>query len=83
MDCLAPRPSLQRGVAGLSPVAANCYPELFAWLCAHHSDEPVKAERLQHRLAGRGGKTEVSTECQATSSSARSADRQSVSRRRA
>ncbi|MEC8989982.1 MAG: dihydrodipicolinate synthase family protein [Candidatus Latescibacterota bacterium] len=43
--------SLQMGVAGLSPVAANCYPELFAWLCAHHSDEPVKAERLQHRLA--------------------------------
>lgn len=44
-------PSLQMGVAGLSPVAANCYPELFAWLCAHHADEPEKAERLQHRLA--------------------------------
>ncbi len=44
-------PSLQMGAAGLSPVAANCYPELFAWLCTHHADEPDKAERLQHRLA--------------------------------
>ena len=44
-------PSLQMGVAGVSPIAANCYPELFAWLCAHHADEPEMADRLQHRLA--------------------------------
>lgn len=43
--------SLQMGVAGLSPIAANCYPELFAWLCANHTKEPEKAEKLQHRLA--------------------------------
>ncbi|MBT4100939.1 MAG: dihydrodipicolinate synthase family protein [Gemmatimonadetes bacterium] len=44
-------PSLQMGVAGVSPIAANYYPELFTWLCAHHVDEPAKAEQLQHRLA--------------------------------
>lgn len=44
-------PSLRMGVAGLSPVAANCYPELFTWLCAHHTDEPALADQLAHRLA--------------------------------
>lgn len=41
-------PSLHLGVAGLSPVAANLYPDLFAWLCAHPGDG--KAPWLQRRL---------------------------------
>jgi 4-hydroxy-tetrahydrodipicolinate synthase len=40
--------SLQLGAAGVSPVAANCYPELFAWLCDNASHE--KAPWLQRRL---------------------------------
>lgn len=41
-------PSLRLGAAGLSPVAANLYPDLFAWLCAHPGDG--RAPRLQRRL---------------------------------
>ena len=40
--------SLRLGGAGLSPVAANVYPDLFAWLCAHPGHE--KAAWVQRRL---------------------------------
>lgn len=42
--------SLNDGVAGLSPIAANCYPELFSWLCANHATQPDKAAHLQRML---------------------------------
>ena len=41
-------PSLRLGAAGLSPVAANLVPDLFAWLCAHPTHE--KAAWVQRRL---------------------------------
>ena len=41
-------PSLRLGAAGLSPVAANVYPDLFAWLCANPGHE--KAAWAQRRL---------------------------------
>jgi len=41
--------SLRLGAAGLSPVAANLYPDLFAWLCEHAKDR--RADWLQVRLA--------------------------------
>lgn len=42
--------SLQSGAAGLSPIAANCYPEFFTWLCAHHATHPADAQELQQML---------------------------------
>lgn len=42
--------SLGDGAAGLSPIAANCYPELFAWLCANFDRQPATATRLQRML---------------------------------
>ena len=42
--------SLDDGVAGLSPIAANCYPEWFAWLCANHRTQPAQAQRMQHLM---------------------------------
>ncbi len=42
--------SLQSGAAGLSPIAANYYPGLYAWLCAHHADCPRQAQDLQRSL---------------------------------
>lgn len=42
--------SLDDGVAGLSPIAANCYPELFTWLCANHHGAPGRARTLQRML---------------------------------
>ncbi|MCX6019718.1 MAG: dihydrodipicolinate synthase family protein [Chloroflexi bacterium] len=42
--------SLNDGAAGLSPIAANCYPELFTWLCANHRTQPEKARRLQRLM---------------------------------
>ena len=42
--------SLEAGAAGLSPIAANCYPELFTWLCANYHAHPEKAQRLQRLL---------------------------------
>lgn len=45
--------SLRLGAAGVSPVAANLFPELFAWLCdncqADHADDS-KAAWLQSRI---------------------------------
>lgn len=45
--------SLRLGAAGVSPVAANLFPELFAWLCDNcqgdHADHP-KAAWLQSRI---------------------------------
>jgi len=42
--------SLQAGAAGLSPIAANCYPELFHWLCTHFATHPTDAVELQQML---------------------------------
>lgn len=42
--------SLSDGAAGLSPIAANCYPELFAWLCNHFQDRTAEADDLQRML---------------------------------
>jgi 4-hydroxy-tetrahydrodipicolinate synthase len=42
--------SLDDGVAGLSPIAANCYPELFTWLCRNHRARPAEARSLQTLL---------------------------------
>jgi 4-hydroxy-tetrahydrodipicolinate synthase len=42
--------ALRAGAAGVSPIAANYYPSLFAWLCARFQDEPNNAEALQHAL---------------------------------
>lgn len=42
--------SLQAGAAGLSPIAANCYPELFTWLCKNYATHPEEATALQQML---------------------------------
>lgn len=42
--------SLDDGAAGLSPIAANCYPELFSWLCANHRAQPALAVRVQRAM---------------------------------
>ncbi len=42
--------SLQAAAAGLSPIAANCYPEFFRWLCTHFATHPAKAAQLQQML---------------------------------
>lgn len=42
--------SLEVGAAGLSPIAANCYPELFTWLCSNYSAQPENSRRLQRLL---------------------------------
>jgi 4-hydroxy-tetrahydrodipicolinate synthase len=42
--------SLNDGAAGLSPIAANCYPEVFSWLCANHRARPALAGRVQRVL---------------------------------
>ena len=43
--------SLRAGGDGYSGTAANLYPELLAWLCRHHGEDPARAERLQHLLS--------------------------------
>jgi 4-hydroxy-tetrahydrodipicolinate synthase len=43
--------ALRAGAAGVSPVAGNCYPFLFAWLCRHWQDRPAEAERLAQQLS--------------------------------
>ena len=43
--------SLQSGAAGVSPIAANYYPGLYAWLCAHHADQPDHARAVQRSLS--------------------------------
>ncbi len=42
--------SLETGAAGLSPIAANVYPELFSWLCAQHHAHPQTAARIQRAM---------------------------------
>lgn len=42
--------SLQAGAAGLSPIAANCYPEFFHWLCTHFVSQPTAATAMQQML---------------------------------
>jgi len=41
--------SLEYGAVGISPIAANIYPELFAWLCSHPRE--TDAPDLQRMLA--------------------------------
>ena len=43
-------PSLQAGGHGFSGIAANCYPQLYAWMVAHWRERPALAERLQWLL---------------------------------
>ncbi len=42
--------SLEAGAAGLSPIAGNYYPELFARLCASYLEQPAEARDLQRVL---------------------------------
>jgi 4-hydroxy-tetrahydrodipicolinate synthase len=42
--------SLQCGAAGVSPIAANYYPELFARLCVVYAERPGEARDLQRML---------------------------------
>jgi 4-hydroxy-tetrahydrodipicolinate synthase len=42
--------SLSDDAAGLSPIAANCYPELFTWLCNHYHYQAAEADDLQRLL---------------------------------
>jgi 4-hydroxy-tetrahydrodipicolinate synthase len=46
-DTTALLPSLQAGARGYCGIAANFYPELVEWLCAHYADSPQEAERVQ------------------------------------
>ncbi len=41
---------LRHGAAGISPVAANVFPELFSWLCAEYDRQPAAAEELQRMM---------------------------------
>lgn len=45
--------SLQEGGAGLSPISANFYPEILAWLCdnTHNPDKQLEVEWIQKELA--------------------------------
>jgi 4-hydroxy-tetrahydrodipicolinate synthase len=43
--------SLKAGAEGYSGTAANFFPCLHAWLCAHHRDEPETAAALQRFLS--------------------------------
>ncbi|MBX3014935.1 MAG: dihydrodipicolinate synthase family protein [Caldilineaceae bacterium] len=42
--------SLQAGAAGISPIAANVYPEFFTWLCANYASQPAEAQAVQWLL---------------------------------
>ena len=42
--------SLQAGMEGFCGIGANYMPELYAWLCQHHTDQPELAARLQAYL---------------------------------
>ena len=44
-------PSLQGGGYGYCGIAANFYPDLLAWLCAHYDDHPEAAAALQAAIA--------------------------------
>ncbi len=41
---------LRYGAAGISPVAANVFPELFSWLCAEYDGQPETAEEVQRMM---------------------------------
>jgi len=41
---------LRHGAAGISPVAGNLFPELFAWLCSHYDAQPERAEEVQRMM---------------------------------
>lgn len=41
---------LRYGAAGISPVAANVFPELFSWLCAEYDRQPEAAEEVQRMM---------------------------------
>ena len=41
---------LRHGAAGISPVAANVFPELFSWLCAEYDGQPEAAEEVQRMM---------------------------------
>ena len=41
---------LRFGAAGISPVAGNVFPELFAWLCAEFDGQPETAEEVQRMM---------------------------------
>ena len=41
---------LRHGAAGISPVAANAFPELFSWLCAEYEGQPETAEEVQRMM---------------------------------
>ena len=41
---------LRYGAAGISPVAGNVFPELFAWLCAEYDVQPETAEEVQRMM---------------------------------
>ena len=42
--------ALQSGAAGVSPIAANFFPELYTWLCAEYNNQPERAADLQRML---------------------------------
>ncbi len=42
--------TLRYGATGVSCIAANVYPELLVWLCAHWQQQPELAERVQRML---------------------------------
>ena len=42
--------SLRYGAAGISPVAANVFPELFSWLCAEYEKQPFVADEVQRMM---------------------------------
>lgn len=44
-------PTLRKGAAGCSNIAANLYPGLFAWLCRHWEEDPGRARQLQQALS--------------------------------
>ena len=41
---------LRYGAAGISPVAANVFPELFSWLCSEYDGQPETAEEVQRMM---------------------------------
>ncbi|MBZ0302394.1 MAG: dihydrodipicolinate synthase family protein [Anaerolineae bacterium] len=46
-DATALLESLKAGARGYCGIAANFYPDLVAWLCAHYADHPEEAAQLQ------------------------------------
>jgi len=40
-------PFIQAGGSGLSPIAANCFPEIFAWICKH-GQQPELSDQLNY-----------------------------------